>query len=79
MSAPAPGTGNGLYWTGLIGFVITAICCFSPVLVMMLTTLGMAGLVGLLDIVLFPLLAVFLVMFVVGYRRRKAARVMNRP
>ena len=51
---------------GIIGTVITALCCFTPVLVVLFGVLGLAGLVGYLDYVLFPLLAVFLLLVVVG-------------
>lgn len=45
---------------GVIGSVITAICCFTPLLVVLFGALGLAWLVGYLDYVLFPALAVFL-------------------
>ena len=47
---------------GIVGTVITALCCFTPVLVVLFGFLGLAGLVGYLDYVLFPLLAVFLLL-----------------
>ena len=45
--------------TGLLGTAITAVCCFTPVLVILLGTLGLSAALGWLDYVLFPLLAVF--------------------
>ena len=61
---------NRLLRVGVIGAVLTALCCFTPVLVVLFGALGLAALVGYLDYVLFPLLAVFLLLVVVGWYRR---------
>lgn len=56
---------------GLICSVVTAICCFTPVLVILLGAVGLSTAVGYLDYVLFPALALFLM--ITGYaiwRRR---------
>ena len=50
---------NRLLSTGLIGTAIVALCCFTPILVVLLATLGLSALVGWLDYVLFPSLAGF--------------------
>ena len=62
---------NKLTKFGLGGAVITAICCFTPLLVWLLVGLGMAGAVAWLDPILWPLLGVFLALMVVGYLRNK--------
>ena len=51
-----------LFVVGVGGSLITLICCFTPLLPVILTSLGLKGLVGLLyqDAVLFPILAGFL-------------------
>ncbi|MGI9332482.1 MAG: mercury resistance system transport protein MerF [Gammaproteobacteria bacterium] len=46
--------------TGLIGFVVAAICCFTPVLVVGMGAIGLSAWLGWLDYVLLPMLAVFL-------------------
>jgi mercuric ion transport protein len=46
--------------TGVIGTVVAALCCFTPVLVVLLGAVGLSALTGFLDLVLFPALAVFL-------------------
>ena len=56
---------KGLLKVGIIGTVVTAVCCFTPVLVVLLGALGLAAVIGWLDYVLFPILAVFLV--ITGY------------
>lgn len=57
---------NRILRAGIIGAIVTAICCFTPVLVILSSVLGLTALVGYLDYVLFPLLAMFLVLIAVG-------------
>lgn len=45
--------------TGIIGTIIIALCCFTPILVVLLGVVGLAALTGYLDYVLFPALAIF--------------------
>ena len=61
-----------LRW-GIGGTVIAALCCFTPVLVVLLGAIGLSAWLGWLDFVLFPALVFF--MALTGYalwRRRKA-------
>jgi len=44
---------------GLGGFGITAVCCFTPLLVILVTTVGLSAVIGWLDYVLFPAMGVF--------------------
>ena len=44
---------------GVCGTAVTALCCFTPVLVIGLGAVGLSSLVGALDFVLLPMLAVF--------------------
>ncbi|SFG52364.1 mercury resistance system transport protein MerF [Neptunomonas qingdaonensis] len=46
--------------TGIIGSVIAALCCFTPILVILLGVIGMSSAVGYLDFVLLPALGVFI-------------------
>ena len=55
---------------GAIGTVIVALCCFTPVLVVLLGVLGLSALVGYLDLVLLPLLGVFLAVTIYALVRR---------
>lgn len=48
--------------TGIVGSVVSALCCFTPVLGLVLGTIGLAGLVVYADAVLLPALAVFLLL-----------------
>lgn len=59
---------------GLVGTGLAALCCFTPVLVWLLAAIGLSALVGYLDVVLLPTLALFIAM--TGYalwRRRKSS------
>ena len=61
--------------TGAIGSIILALCCFTPILVVLFGVVGLSAAVSYLDLVLLPALAVFLT--ITGYalwkRRRRGA------
>jgi mercuric ion transport protein len=60
--------------TGLGGSAIAALCCFTPILVIALGGVGLAAIVGWLDLVLLPALAFFLGLTAYAlWRRRRAA------
>ncbi len=46
--------------TGIIGSIVAALCCFTPVLVLLFGALGLAAIMGYLDYVLMPALIIFL-------------------
>ncbi len=54
-------TNKSLLKTGVIGTIIAALCCFTPILVILFGALGLSALVGYLDYVLFPMLGLFLI------------------
>jgi len=49
-----------LLMTGLLGSALAALCCFTPLLVVLLGALGLSAWVGGLDAVLLPALALFI-------------------
>ena len=51
---------NRLLKRGLIGSAVMALCCFTPILVILLTTVGLSAIIGYLDIVLLPALGIFI-------------------
>lgn len=59
-----------LFRIGLVGTVVAAICCFTPVLVVTLTALGLAGAVAKIDSVLIPVLGAFVAFTFWAYSRR---------
>ena len=60
-----------LLGVGLVGALVVALCCFTPVLVVLLTAVGLAALVGWLDIVLLPALAIFVALAVYALIRQR--------
>ena len=56
---------------GIVGTVIAALCCFTPVLVVLLGAVGLAALTGYLDYVLLPALVFFIGLTVYALYRRK--------
>ncbi|MDX1755538.1 MAG: mercury resistance system transport protein MerF [Marinobacter sp.] len=55
----------------IIGAIITALCCFTPVLVILLGAFGLASLTGYLDYVLFPALAFFIALTISAMWRNR--------
>ncbi len=45
--------------TGIIGTAVTAVCCFTPVLVVAFGALGLSAALAWADFVLFPALGLF--------------------
>ena len=67
-------TDKNLLRTGIIGTVIAALCCFTPILVVVLGAVGLSAWLGWLDYVLFPALAVFIALTIFGlYRRQRSS------
>ena len=61
---------DGMLKLGLIGTVVTALCCFTPLLVVLLGTVGLSAVLGYLDLVLFPALAVFVALMAYALWRK---------
>lgn len=60
-----------LLLTGVIGTIVAAICCFTPILIVLLGAVGLSAAVVYLDFVLFPALAIFLAITGFALWRRK--------
>lgn len=71
---------NKLLATGVIGTVIAALCCFTPVLVVLFGAVGLSAFVGLLDYVLLPALLafVFLTLYALVRNARRQRNEGNR-
>lgn len=50
--------------TGLAGTVISVLCCLAPVLVCVLSAVGLLAILGWLDFALLPALGIFIVITV---------------
>jgi len=57
---------------GVIGTIIAALCCFTPVLVVLFGAVGLAAVVGYLDVVLFPALGIFILLTIYALWRKNA-------
>ncbi len=64
---------------GIGGTVVAALCCFTPILVVLLGVVGLSAALGWLDYVLFPALAFFigLTVYAVYRRRRREAQTLE--
>lgn len=56
--------------TGVIGTIVLALCCFTPILFILLGVVGMGSLFGYADYVLMPGLVVFIGMTIYAVWRR---------
>lgn len=65
-------TDKALVRFGIIGTVIVALCCFTPVLVILVAAVGLSALTGYLDYVLLPALLFFVGLTFYAVRRRRA-------
>lgn len=64
-------TERRLIATGIIGTVVAALCCFTPVLVVLLGAVGLSAALGWIDYVLLPALAFFVALTVYAVWRRQ--------
>jgi heme O synthase-like polyprenyltransferase len=62
---------NTLLRVSVIGTVIVALCCFTPILVILLGVVGLSAITGYLDFVLLPALAIFFGMTIYALWRKK--------
>jgi mercuric ion transport protein len=66
---------NKLLAFGIGGTLLAVLCCFTPLLPIVLTTLGLTGLLGVLynDAILLPILAGFLILtsYAIWQRRKQ--------
>lgn len=64
---------NTLLKIGLGGSVVAALCCFTPLLVVLLGLVGLSALTGHLDYVLFPALAAFIALALYALHKKRKA------
>ncbi len=58
-----------LLTTGIVGTVIAALCCFTPLLVVLLGAVGLSAALSWLDFVLLPTLGFFIVLTIYALYR----------
>lgn len=59
-----------LLTTGVVGTIIAALCCFTPVLVILFGAVGLSAIVGYLDFVLLPALGIFILITIYAVWRK---------
>lgn len=67
----AEGSDRKLLLTGIVGTVVAALCCFTPILVVLLGAVGLSAVLGWIDYVLLPALAFFIALTVYAVWRRQ--------
>lgn len=63
--------------TGIIGSIILALCCFTPILVGLLAIVGLSAVTGYLDYVLLPALGFFIILTIYALMRKKSSCCTN--
>jgi mercuric ion transport protein len=58
---------------GIVGTVIAALCCFTPILVLLLGAVGLSALAGEIDYVLLPVMIICAAVIVYALARRGAS------
>ena len=66
-------THTRLLIVGIIGSVIAALCCFTPILALLLAALGLSAATGYLDYVLLPAIVIFVGITMYALVRSRAA------
>lgn len=64
-------TKRNLLKTGVAGSCITALCCFTPALVILLGAVGLSAWLAWLDFILLPVLALFIGITIYALLRRE--------
>ena len=63
---------------GIFGPIIAALCCFTPVLVVLFSIVGLSAAIGYLDYVLLPALAFFAILMMYALWRRQSRKQTER-
>lgn len=65
---------NRLLGVSVIGTLVAALCCFTPLLVVLLGAVGLSAMLGWIDYVLLPALALFVLLTLYALWRRSRRR-----
>lgn len=64
---------------GVVGTVLVALCCFTPILVILLGVVGLSAFTGYLDYVLLPALVAFIGLTIYAVHRKRNANACCVP
>lgn len=59
---------------GILGSMVAALCCFTPLLGVLFVAIGLGGWIGYLDLVLLPALLLFVVLTLVAFFQMTSGR-----
>ncbi len=62
------------FYAALSGTLVVAVCCFTSILVIILGAVGLSVFTPYLDFVLFPALALLIVITAISYKRWKSSQ-----
>ena len=74
MKNQSPGSSKKGLYAAIGGTLLVALCCFTPILVITLGTVGLSTVTPYLDYVLLPALLVMITVVIISYLRWKKAR-----
>ena len=63
--------GNRLFRIGLISSIVSALCCFTPILVIVFSALGLSTAVVLIDSVVLPVFAGSVLLTLYAFFKKK--------
>ncbi|MCF2969966.1 mercury resistance system transport protein MerF [Synechococcus sp. Nb3U1] len=63
------------FWASVLGTVIVSLCCFTPVVAITISAIGLGVMIGYLDYILLPALVVLLIITFVSYRRYRSGGI----
>ena len=69
-------TDRTLVTVGAVGAAVAALCCFTPLLVVLLGAVGLSAWIGWLDYVLLPAIAIFASVAIYGIVQNVRRRPM---
>ncbi len=64
-----------IFTVGIIGTVLTLLCCATPLLVILLGAAGLGVITGYLDYVLMPVLVAFVVLTIHAYAKQNKKNI----
>ncbi|MDN4094585.1 MULTISPECIES: mercury resistance system transport protein MerF [Paenibacillaceae] len=64
-----------IFTVGIIGTVLTLLCCATPLLVILLGAVGLGAITGYLDYVLMPLLVAFVGLTIYAYGKQNKKNI----
>jgi mercuric ion transport protein len=70
-----PTRGKKGFVAAIIGTVLVALCCFTPLLVVTFGIVGLSVLTPYLDYILLPALVVMVIVTVISYRKWRQSRM----